>query len=152
MLCPALSSWKIALKNKGIGARILRIHNGHALIYVYRQKQLEQALSQPEIQAFLQSFGYRGFAPEAAIACLIARIEQSRSFPHEIGVFLGYPLGDIKGFIQNCGKNYKLCGCWKVYEDAISAQKLFKAFQDCRASFCQLFDQGCSISSLAKAA
>ena len=151
-LCPALSSWKKALQNKGIAARILCMRNERALIYVYRQRQLEQILSEPEVQAFLREFGYRSFSVEGAIADLIARIGGCSSFPHEIGVFLGYPLGDIRGLIENRGKNYKLCGCWKVYGDERSAQAQFQAFQDCRAHFCALFNQGCSISSLVEAA
>ena len=38
-------------------------------------------------------------------------------FPHEIGVFLGYPLDDVKGFIKNEGKKYLMIGYWKVYSD-----------------------------------
>ena len=34
-------------------------------------------------------------------------------FPHEIGVFLGYPLTDVVGFIENQGRNFTCCGCWK---------------------------------------
>ena len=26
-------------------------------------------------------------------------------FPHEMGIFLGYPLGDVKGFIEHHGRN-----------------------------------------------
>ena len=37
------------------------------------------------------------------------------SFPHEIGVFLEYPLLDVKGFLKNNGKNFIYSGYWKVY-------------------------------------
>ena len=39
-------------------------------------------------------------------------------FPHEIGIFLGYPLADVAGFIRNKGRNCKCIGTWKVYGDA----------------------------------
>lgn len=48
---------------------------------------------------------------------LSRRLCCSADFPHEIGVFLGYPLGDVVGFIENRGKNFTCCGCWKSYGD-----------------------------------
>lgn len=43
------------------------------------------------------------------------RINSSKTFPHEIGLFLGYPVEDVKGFIENKGENCVKCGAWKVY-------------------------------------
>ena len=46
-------------------------------------------------------------------------------FPHEIGLFLGYPIEDVVGFIRYAGKGCKLSGLWKVYGDAEAASRLF---------------------------
>ena len=40
---------------------------------------------------------------------------EAADFPHEIGVFLGYPLEDVVGFIRHRGKCFTCCGCWKSY-------------------------------------
>lgn len=32
---------------------------------------------------------------------LAERIQQEPQFPHEIGIFLGYPVEDVLGFIEN---------------------------------------------------
>ena len=53
-------------------------------------------------------------------------------FPHEIGAFLGYPVSDILGFIENNGKNYKFSGYWKVYGDAEEAKILFERYDRSR--------------------
>ena len=37
-----------------------------------------------------------------------------QGFPHEIGVFLGYPVEDVEGYMQNDGKNFLLVGYWKM--------------------------------------
>ena len=58
--------------------------------------------------AFLKNYGYHNFSVRDAIGQLQARFEQSE-FPHEIGLFLGYPLGDVVGFIQNAGKKQQVC-------------------------------------------
>ena len=47
-------------------------------------------------------------------SCLLKLRERSRSagFPHEIGIFLGYPAHDVRGFIENGGKNCRFIWCW----------------------------------------
>ena len=76
----------------------------------------------------------------------------SAEFPHEIGVFLGYPLGDVVGFIENRGKNFTCCGCWKSYGDPDAAQKHFDQLSKCTAVYLRLFHSGTPILRLAVAA
>ena len=60
-------------------------------------------------------------------------LERSRTvFPHEIGLLLGYPLKDVKAFIENSGKNYLLSGYWKVYHDKERALEIFDAYTKVR--------------------
>ena len=59
------------------------------------------------------------------MACLIRRLRENDEFPHEIGLFLGYPIEDVVGFIRYAGKGCKLSGLWKVYGDAEAASRLF---------------------------
>ena len=80
------------------------------------------------------------------------RLGEGDSFPHEIGIFLGYPLGDVMGFIQNAGKNCKCSGCWKVYCDECEARRLFAQFQKCREIYARLWNQGRSVWQLTVAA
>ena len=56
---------------------------------------------------------------------LCARLSQGGAFPHEIGLFLGYPIEDVVGFIRYSGRGCKLSGYWKVYGDAEAASRLF---------------------------
>lgn len=51
----------------------------------------------------------------------------TNNFPHEIGVFLGYPLDDVIGFIEH--KPFYLVGDWKVYQNVKEAQKQFDLFK-----------------------
>lgn len=88
----------------------------------------------------------------AALERLMQRLEIGSAFPHEIGLFLGYPLGDVVGFIQNEGKNCKCAGCWKVYCDEHKARELFARFDQCREIYGKLWAQGKSIWQLTVAA
>ena len=55
-------------------------------------------------------------------------------FPHEIGLFLDYPLVDVIGFIRNTGKNCKCSGCWKAYGNAKEAEKTFCKYKNAEKS------------------
>mgnify|MGYP002233531139 CR=1 FL=1 len=75
-----------------------------ALIYVCRREKLQKDLQKNGVKEFLKKYGYENTDEEEAIACLKARLNLEEKFPHEIGLFLGYPLGDVIGFIENAGK------------------------------------------------
>ena len=75
------------------------------------------------------------------------RIKQSGQcqFPHEIGVFLGYPLEDVKGFIENKGKNFLYSGYWKVYSDVERAKSYCRHWEQVRDRLLQVMDTGKTI-------
>ena len=79
---------------------------------------------------------------EECINRLAQRIRESDSFPHEVGVFLDYPLEDVIGFIENAGANYKLCGCHKVYGDEVKAARTFSNYAKCRNFLCGKLNMG----------
>lgn len=49
-------------------------------------------------------------------------------FPHEIGVFLEYPVEDVKGFLENNGERSLYSGYWKVYHNPDETIKLFDRY------------------------
>ena len=89
------------LKDKGLRIVRLRAKANRALIYVYRPDKLADDLEHRDAKAILARSGYRQAAESAEhIDMLSKRIEDSPEFPHEIGLFLGYPPEDVKGFIE----------------------------------------------------
>lgn len=136
------------LREKGVHLTLMRLRDGRALLYLYRRQELAAALLKPEIRAFMERYGYGESTPEAAIARLRGRIERSGEFPHEIGVFLGYPLCDIEGFICNEGRNCLCCGCWKVYANPDHARRLFARYKKCTEAYVRLFASGYPLSRL----
>ena len=135
------------LNNKGIFFRILRKKNGIALVYVYRLKQLLQVLNTKDIQDFLALSGYHDFSVDECLHLLESHLTLSE-FPHEIGVFLGYPLADVKAFIQNKGSNYQHVGCWKVHNNLNDALLTFEKFKKCTNIYCQKYASGYDIYRL----
>lgn len=136
------------LREKGVRLTVLRQKEGRYLLYLYREQELESALSDPEVRAFLDKYGYDDFTPAAALTRLRMRLRASEGFPHEIGVFLGYPLPDILGFICNEGRNCLCCGVWKVYADRDGAERTFARYRKCTEAYMRLFAEGCPLSRL----
>lgn len=142
-----------ALLIQGIVCEELCSCDRKRLTLVYREKMLKEHLNAPEVWGFLLSMGYPvalGFG--AVINHLKKRVIMTGGFPHEVGVFLGYPLEDVMGFIKNKGQNCKLCGYWKVYGDADRAKSLFHQFNSCRDQLMHQLMDGGSITQYVSAA
>lgn len=142
-----------SLENKDIFIERLCGCERKRLTLVYRKNMLIDHLNKPEIWGFLMTQGYpMNGGLEAILKHLKIRVTESGGFPHEIGVFLGYPLEDVVGFIRHKGQNCKLCGYWKVYGDAQKALNLFEQFNHCRESIMCALSGGASIDQCVEAA
>ena len=151
-LLALLNEWNCLCKAKGIQIVILKSYAQKSLIYVYRPEKLKREWACPKVSRFLRE---RGYCPENLDQCIFQlsqKIHESDSFPHEIGLFLSYPLGDVIGFIENRGRNCKYCGCWKVYCDETACKKLFQQYKKCTEIYCSHYLQGVSILNLTVAA
>ena len=126
------------MSETGLSVKLLCKCRERTLVYIYNVKMLEAWLGMPQVSGFLSEYGYDpAVSPGQKLDMLAGRISCG-SFPHEIGAFLGYPIGDIKGFISNSGKNCLLCGYWKVYENEEKARQTFEIYDRCRVI---LFDR-----------
>lgn len=116
------------------------------LVLLYNEKLLKKSLCDANRRNILMSYGYeREFSLEKDLNRLSKRIAEESEFPHEIGIFLGYPTEDVEGFIANKGDNFKLCGCWKVYGDEEKAKRLFINYDRCRNFLCNKLNEGSDI-------
>lgn len=141
--------WNCQLAEKGVSVVILKERAEKALIYVYRPNKLQEDLDRRDTADFLTQYGYEaGFSLEQVLLHLQERFKNSDCFPHEIGLFLGYPLGDVVGFIENDGRNSKCSGCWKVYCNECEAIRMFRKFKKCQTVYKKLFQQGRSVLQL----
>lgn len=151
-LCRQIACWNEIIGPKGVSLTILRKRENTALIYVYRRTRLEAALKEKDVRRFLGERGYGRKDVEGALNKLRFRLEKGEEFPHEIGVFLGYPLEDVIGFIRNEGKNCKCSGFWKVYGNECEAAKTFEIFERCSSAYARLWSRGKSVWQLTVAA
>lgn len=149
-----VQQWDEQLRPLGLSVQVLleRPRDCFMIVYVYRRKHLEQVVSDAGCQRFLEWSGYPTSNLDGLLAHLAYRLKTQPDFPHEIGVFLGYPLKDVIGFIQNKGQNFTCCGLWKSYSDPAEMQVCFACYRRCIETYVSLFEQGIPIERLAVSA
>ena len=82
---------------------------------------------------------YPAGGADRCVAELVRRLNRGKDFPHEIGLFLGYPAEDVSGFIRHGARCAKCVGTWKVYGDEESARKKFALYQKCTRLYCEAY-------------
>lgn len=106
------------------------------VLFIYKRERIEVLLNRADNSVFFQEAGYNELHLNAVFQKLGTRIQTSYEkkdrYPHEIGILLGYPIGDVRGFIQHHGQNYLLAGYWKVYENEDQARRLFHEYDVAR--------------------
>ena len=127
-LAEELRAMNRVLVPRGLRLVPLRREKGRALLYLFRPAALSRDLAQEEVRRRLGAGG---------------------DFPHEIGLFLGYPPEDVAGFVRHRGKGCKCVGYWKVYGDEAAARRQFAAFKACTANYCRRRAKGASLARLA---
>ncbi len=141
-----IRSYNRRLSAKGVRILPLLIREQDALIYVYRPSRLHDKLSDSATVRLLQQCGYCGATPKTWVAQLSRRIHSQKEFPHEIGLFLGYPLADVCGFMEH--KTPKHVGIWKVYDDVEQTKQLFRQYRKCTAVYKRCLQNGQTIDRL----
>ena len=135
------------LAPKGVNVRILRVRR-RALLYLYRPSSLRHDFASAEVAMLLRQYGYTVDDTEACLAQLCTRLAGTSGFPHEIGLFLGYPAEDVRGFIENRADGCKCVGTWKVYGDEAEARRRFAQYDQCTRIYQKKFSAGRSIERL----
>ncbi len=143
---------RYVLRHSGLlGYRL--VYDRHRVIFlVFNKDMLTAYLSTDEVRAFLKEYGYRTDAFGYSLRYFQERyanyVRSREEFPHEMGVFLGYPLGDVRGFIDNEGDGFVLSGYWKVYNNETEAQRLFELFDDVKDDMVLMLSSGCSVREI----
>lgn len=136
-----------------ISYHMLSESDGKCLVLFYRPEELEAHLRGPEISSLIREYGYCSRDLSKTLRRLTLRVREcmknGMGFPHEIGAFLGYPVNDVRGFIQNEGKGCLMTGYWKVYENLAGAKMIFNKYDRAKDSAVNEFLTGKTIREIA---
>jgi len=107
---------------------IINIPDGGIRLVFINKNALSNVLNNKKCLNFLKFIGYpSNYDLDEYINILIDKLN-TKDFPHEIGIFLGYPLKDVVGFM-GYGK-YKFCKTryWRVYGDESISDDVYNKF------------------------
>ncbi len=125
-----------------LACRELPGRKGGVLLLIYRPESLAELLARPATQAVLTRVGYADPAdPVAALEQLAQRLKEE-VFPHEIGVFLGYPLKDVAAFLGWVELPFACQALWRIYGRPERSLALAAAFRDSRCRMAQRLTVG----------
>jgi len=148
----SLRELSVVLKKTELSFRILYPGRERLVILIYREAKLREYLAREEVMAFIYKCGYETSDISKIFPVFVKRymryMELKQDFPHELGLFLGYPIEDVEGFIKENGKNYLYSGYWKVYKDAELKIRLFKNYEKVQTEIVRLLYEGLDIMDI----
>ena len=119
---------------------------------LFRRNELEEFLSDENVKNVFIRAGYKSLQIGKILRTFSLRYEAymqgDKSFPHEMGLLLGYPVEDVVGFVENNGKNFLYSGYWKVYENQKAKVKLLDKFKVAEETLIHLLSNGLSMSDI----
>jgi len=124
---------ELATRFADLTIKVLQTKERALLLLCYNNNHLERHLAHAGIRALLHKAGYEtDAANEALLGELCRRIESNDSFPHEIGLFIGYPAKDVAAFMGLIKLPFA-CQClWKIYGNPEQSLGLAEQFRCCR--------------------
>ena len=127
--------WQLNKENmcNEIGVNYFEIKHSSNYITVlfYNRSSLMKLLADKKVCEFLKKFGYRNI-DNLNNVLLQVRDKYSGSIPHEVGVLLGIPIEDVKGFMEGESNKCLFTGYWKVYSQEQKARYIFSAIDKVR--------------------
>lgn len=147
-LTRGLVAYNRILVPRGLRAVPLRFSDRRALIYVFRPDRLAHDLAGEAAKGILSERQYPVGQAERCTAELARRVQSSADFPHEVGLFLGYPPEDVAGFIENGSHGAKCVGAWKVYGDEKQARKTFRRYAACTRAYRRAYGRRAALEEL----
>lgn len=123
----------------------------NTFVLFYNKDKMGLGISDSKNMKFLKRFGYNENMDIKQCLILLGKRFQNMC-PHEIGIFLGYPLDDVVSFVDYPNDECKMVGYWKVYHDIEGAEIIFNKYNEIKATIIKLMLEGMKPTELLKQA
>lgn len=132
------------LEESGLKVKVLADRGSSLLLLLYSHDALSALLAQKSVHVILAKAGYRDPADFDGVLSELERRVAGEGFPHEIGVFLGYPLKDVVGFMGWAQLSFTCQGPWKIFGNPEQSLKIAEQHRVCRCNMSRQLASGCS--------
>jgi len=117
----------------GIEFMVLQNKERAVLLFCFNRQRLEGAISHPGVRILLTKAGYDANSDlDCHLSELRGRVEKGGSFPHEIGLFIGYPAKDVAAFMGLVKLPFRCQALWKIYGRPEKSLNLAENYRRCK--------------------
>lgn len=127
-----LAHGEALLVGSGLKAMAMANRGDSLLLYLYREDLLQELLGRKAVSIILKKQGYSDCNDLGQILAQLGARTRKGEFPHEIGIFLGYPLKDVLAFMGKVRLSFACQGPWKIFGDPRGSLELADRFRECR--------------------
>lgn len=120
------------LGGSGLQARVMTDRGDSLLLFIYRDDLLRELLQRRGVSIILRRQGYEQPDDLPFVLNQLRDRILTCPFPHEIGIFLGYPLKDVLAFMGEIRLAFSCQGPWKIYGDPAPSLELACRYRECR--------------------
>lgn len=140
------------LHGSALSALTLRDNDDGVLLLLYRPELLEVRLKGRTMRTFLQRMGYP--APGDLASCLrhLQKSFADHNSPDEVGLFLGYPVKDVKRFMTGHPNPWQGRCLWRIYGPPSRSLRLYRRYCEERRQMTGQLISGVLPATLLKAA
>ncbi|MBR1921369.1 MAG: DUF3793 family protein [Kiritimatiellae bacterium] len=108
----------------------LKVEERSSLVLFYNPAVLEATLGERRSRRWLARLGYPADGTMDDWLAVLCRRAKTCVVPHEVGVFIGYPLKDVAGFMRRIPATPLHGGAWRVYgraDESVRRMRRYKA-------------------------
>ena len=115
-------------QHSSIRYQLVYSHNESIKVIFYNKHTMNRLLNDQRIQRFLSSHGYELNSKVDMYMNHLADSLKDNVIPSEFGVFFGYPVKDVMGFIGHPSLQHVKTTAWKVYGNPDPSDLILKQF------------------------
>lgn len=111
-----------------VSYQIITLEDKSIRILFYNKNSLEEIFKNKRCVNFLKFLGYPNYTNVCEYIEILVYKLYSNEFPHEIGIFLGYPLKDVIGFMGYSNYEFIETKAWRIYGNPEDSYKTYDKF------------------------
>ena len=111
----------------------LKVEAASSLVLFYNPSVLAATLGEGRSRRWLSRLGYPAAGALRGLLGELRRRCEGKGMPHEVGVFIGYPLKDVAGFMRRIPATPVHHGSWRVYggaRESLERMRLYASAED----------------------
>lgn len=123
-----------------VSYKLININDGGFRILFVNKSSLSKVLDNKKCINFLKFIGYPSYSNVDDYIEILVNKLHSDEFPHEIGIFLGYPLKDVVGFMGYGNYKFYETRAWRIYGDPDISYEIYNKFVEDRNKMEELIE------------